>query len=142
MIKVITRRVGNASEVLAKYRREKGQKLEFAHKAVGTKLLEFSNEQCPTDTGMLKDSGRVGQQGQGFGCIIYVGYGGVDIASETRLSRVTGKMVDRRPADYAIYVHEDASMRHDIGKHDFLWDAITLKRPELRQVLKDNLKGA
>lgn len=113
-----------ATEVLGKYRRELGKKVESGVRAVANHIYHRSQDFCPVDTGTLKADGHVRQEGSGLFSVFVVGYGtkGYAVFTHSNLER---KHVWRTPEDYAVYAHETRPPSSDyttsnIGTWDFL----------------------
>lgn len=88
--------------------------------AAGGALLEWSQELVPVDTGLLHDSGQVSVTGKGYETLVEVAYGSSG-------------------AYYAIYVHEDMNVYHPNGQAKFLEQPARERRPELREIVREEV---
>ena len=76
-----------------------------ANHAAAEYLFKQSQELVPVDTGALKESGRVGQEGSGYDTSSTVNYGEADFEGKVRVSTKQGRSVFRYPYKYAKFVH-------------------------------------
>ncbi|MBC7340954.1 MAG: HK97 gp10 family phage protein [Clostridia bacterium] len=74
--------------------------------AEAEEIMTESKEECPVDTGTLRDSGFVEPDKSRYR--VRVGYGG----PATKINPKTGQMSD----EYAVIVHEDLNAHHKAGK--------------------------
>lgn len=112
---------GKIAEMIRASIKPHAGKIERGCLAAGEFLLSESNKQVPVDTGSLKESGRVRQEGTGFTVCIYVGYGALDFKTTGRASRHEPGLVDREPYHYAVYTHFNAfGAGKDNGRPDYL----------------------
>lgn len=80
-------------------------------------IMTDSKKEVPVDTGSLRSSGFVDQPKQtGQTISIKLGYGGI----ATKINPKSGEIT----AVYAIYVHENMNVHHEVGKAKFLQDPI------------------
>lgn len=69
-------------------------------------IMTESKQQCPVDTGALRSSGHVAPpETSGGRVVVTLGYGGPAVS-------------------YAIFVHENLTARHPVGKAKFLEDPL------------------
>lgn len=88
----------------------------------GEEVMEESKRECPVDTGTLRSSGFVQPPDVERGEMsVLLGYGGA-------------------AAEYAVFVHEDLTARHPVGKAKFLEDPIRREVPRLARDLADFIK--
>ena len=79
----------------------------------GEQIMTKSKEQCPVDVGNLRSTGHVElPEIKGKRVTVELGYGGP--------SGMTGP--NAKYVGYALYVHEDLTARHKVGKAKFLED--------------------
>lgn len=88
----------------------------------GEEVMEESKRECPVDTGTLRSSGFVHSPDVERGEMsVALGYGGA-------------------AAEYAIFVHEDLTAHHPVGKAKFLEDPIRREVPRLARDLAEFIK--
>lgn len=104
---------GTAQEILNKFKKDFGQKVERGIRALAEHILGRSRELAPVDTTTLREDGHVRQEGYGLSTIVAVGYGTTG-KSAWVWSQNENRMVVREPAEYAVYVHET----HPPGLHN------------------------
>jgi hypothetical protein len=104
---------------LEKIKKRLGTQLRSGMAKVAYQILKKSNSYVPVDTGFLRNSGHSYTQGTGDKIKSVVMYN----------------------AEYAIYVHEDLTMRHpNGGQAKFLARAVEETKPEMTGILKKTLK--
>lgn len=93
-------------------------RLRSALSAVGEEIIANGNELVPVEYGSLRDSGKYEVEDTSRGPRLLVGYGG-----KTTTPSPNTKGTDE--VDYAVYVHEDLSLNHNVGQAKFLEDAVS-----------------
>lgn len=111
-------RSGRAAQAIQEFRSRLAPRLESGIMAAGEKILDLSQPLVPVDTGSLKASGTVRQEGAGWTTEAIVGYGRADFRLFT-YSPSEGKWVTRVPFVYAVRQHED-NLTHTNGEAEFL----------------------
>jgi hypothetical protein len=93
-------------------------KIKKALNIIADDIIKRSTKYVPVDTGTLRDS------------------------VKKNITQTTQKVTlsVRYTAPYAIYVHENLSNYHPIGQAKFLERAINEVKPNIIQIIKQNLK--
>ena len=97
--------------------------------SVAVEIMSNSQEQVPIDTKALIKSGFIVEEGNS----IIAGYGGPN----TKINPKTGIPTE----EYALRVHEDLSMHHNVGKAKFLEDPFNDACFNLDELLVNPLKS-
>jgi hypothetical protein len=139
-VKIVVTRTGKIRTNLDNLARSIGQKVEKALEAGGTVLLHESQKLVPLDTEALADSGRIQTIGSLFNFTVFVGYGGFDFPARTVYSRGEGRMVERKPWEYALFVHEDMTKYHPDGQANYLGQPVLTNAPEIQQAIRNEMR--
>ncbi len=91
--------------------------LRDALDAVGREIIDSTTPLVPVEYGSLRDSGKYEVQETNRGPRLEVGYGG-----KTQTPSPNTKGTDE--VDYAVYVHEDLSLNHNVGQAKFLEEGV------------------
>lgn len=127
---------------IATYTRKLAERVAKALQAVGELVLEESKKLVPIETTALLESAMLRVDGAGFTTIVSVGYARSGFSrvgrTKDRIMKdgrvIRGKEVVRRPAEYAVYVHQIQARHEDGRTWKFLENAIELNRETLVQV--------
>ncbi len=86
-------------------------------------IMTESKRECPVDTGALRDTGHVEQpEISGDQVTVQMGYGGP-------------------AAPYAVYVHENLTAQHPVGKAKYLEDPVNEAKPTLPTKMARRLRN-
>ena len=96
-----------------------GRRVQAGLKRAGLWLQGESQEECPVDTGTLKNSAATRATGGGFGTEVEVGY----------------------TTSYALFVHENMTAFHPVGKAKFLSDPLKRGRARIVSIVERAVKG-
>lgn len=90
----------------------------------GERIMEEAKAETPVDTGALRSSGHVDLPVvDGTDITVTLGFGGAAV-------------------DYAVYVHEDLSAKHDDGKAKYLEDPLTRNEDQLLRWIAEEVQIA
>lgn len=134
---VSVKRSGHMDRTLRAQLARLGRRVQAGLLHAGMILYDESQKLVPRDTETLALSGRVTQIESLLDTQIVVGYGGKDIPEREEYSPHEGRVVKRKPAEHAVYVHEDITKAHDPGQQaDYLGQPLKVNLPEMRLALE------
>lgn len=94
------------------------QQMEKALRRGANYVKKESQKLCPVDTGRLKKSARIGQEGKGMKTEVFVTYN----------------------TEYAVYVHEMVDVYHRVGQAKFLETVLKNQKREILGVVLESLR--
>jgi hypothetical protein len=95
-----------------------GQQMEKALRRGANYVKIESQRLCPVDTGRLRKSARIGQNGKGMRTEVFVSYN----------------------TEYAVYVHERLDVFHRVGQAKFLETVLKNQKREILGVVIESLR--
>jgi len=127
--------VGDIRLAMRRTQERIGRKTHVAVRAAGNVLEDGTAELCPQDTSALYESLVNRYTGNGFDTVVIVGYARTDGPRKQQVSRRTGRVEDRWPPEYAVFVHEvtSASMGAQGGTWKFLEIPMHTERQRMQQ---------